>query len=93
MPKVSDIMAICNTKKEWLCKAIENINQIYGSFGLIIVDAGSANNVKGVITLYSNERIRYKYQVNQTVKEDLKLAEKEKTLRDSGYEVLIPQEV
>ena len=30
--------------------------------------------------------------VNEMVDEDLKLAKKEKTLRDSGYEILIPQE-
>lgn len=31
--------------------------------------------------------------VKEMVEEDLKLAKKEKTLRDNGYEVLIPQEV
>ena len=31
--------------------------------------------------------------VKEMVEEDLKLAEKEKTLRASGYEVLVPQEV
>jgi len=31
--------------------------------------------------------------VKEMVKEDLKLAEKEKTLQDNGYEVLIPQEI
>ena len=31
--------------------------------------------------------------VKEMVEEDLKLAKKEKTLRENGYEVLIPQEV
>ena len=31
--------------------------------------------------------------VSEMVKEDLKRAKKEKTLRENGYEVLVPQEV
>ena len=65
-PKVSVIMAVYNTKEEWLREAIESIlNQTFKNFELIIIDDGSTNNAKDVVASYSDERIRYIYQENQ----------------------------
>ena len=53
-PKISVIMAVYNTKEEWLREAIESIlNQTYKNFELITIDDGSTNNVKDVIKSYN----------------------------------------
>lgn len=65
-PMVSVIMAVYNTKEEWLREAIESIlQQTYKNFELIMIDDGSTNNVSKVIKSYTDERIRYIYQENQ----------------------------
>lgn len=55
---ISVIMAVYNTKKEYLCYAIESIlNQTYTNFEFIIIDDGSTNNALSVIESYHDDRI------------------------------------
>ena len=61
MKKISVIMPVYNTEKEYLCEAIESIlNQTYKDFDFIIINDGSSNNdVEDVILSYNDERIKY----------------------------------
>lgn len=66
LTKVSIILPCYNGAK-WIRRTIESILvQNYRDFELIIVDDGSIDNSKGVITPFlREERIRYIYQKNQ----------------------------
>ena len=55
---------------------------------LLLGDSTKARRELGWMPKYNLEML-----VKEMVAEDLKLAKKEKTLRENGYEVLIPQEV
>lgn len=60
MPKVSVIMPVYNTKKEYFREAIESIlNQTFTDFELLIIDNGSASYIKKIILSYSDQRIKY----------------------------------
>lgn len=64
-PHISVIMPVYNTAEEYLKISIESVlEQSYGNFELIIVDDGSTNNAKEVISSYKDERIKYVYQEN-----------------------------
>ena len=66
IPRISAIMAVYNTKEEWLKESIESIlNQTYSDFEFIIINDGSTNNVENVILSYKDERIKYIKQENQ----------------------------
>ena len=60
-PVVSVIMAVYNTKKEYLKEAIDSIlNQTFKDFELVIINDGSTNpDVEGTIKSYSDKRIKY----------------------------------
>lgn len=61
MPKVSVLMAVYNTKEEYLRTAIESVlNQTFKDFEFILLDDASPDrNVERVIKSYSDKRIRY----------------------------------
>ena len=61
MPKVSVLMAVYNTKEEYLRAAIDSIlSQTFKDFELILLDDASPDrNVEKVIKSYSDKRIRY----------------------------------
>ena len=68
MIKISVIIAVYNTKEEYLREAIESIlSQRYKDFELLIINDGSTNNVEEVVKSYTDERIRYFYQENKGV--------------------------
>ena len=61
MPKISVIMPVYNTKKEYLCEAIESIlAQTFTDFELIIIDDGSTNGNLHEIEKYTNQDNRIK---------------------------------
>ena len=65
MPFFSIILPTYN-RAYLLPKAIESVlSQTFVDWELIIVDDGSTDNTKELIEAYSNERIRYIYQINQ----------------------------
>ena len=56
---VSVIMSEYNTKKEYLCTAIESIlNQTFKDFEFIIVDDCGKNNLDEIVKKYNDKRIR-----------------------------------
>lgn len=58
MPKVSVIMSVYNTKKEYLCKAIESIlNQTFKDFEFIIVNDASTDETPKILEIYKDKRI------------------------------------
>ncbi len=58
MPKVSVIMSVYNTKKEYLCKAIESIlNQTFKDFEFIIVNDASTDETSKILEIYKDKRI------------------------------------
>lgn len=60
MPKVSVVMPVYNTEEVYLREAIESIlNQTFTDFEFLIIDDGSTNDVKVVISSYKDERIKY----------------------------------
>lgn len=60
MPKISVIMPVHNTKKEWLIESIESIlNQTFTDFEFIIIDDSSTNEQFNVIKQYNDKRIIY----------------------------------
>ena len=65
IPFFSIILPTYN-RANFICTAIESvINQIYNNWELIIVDDGSTDNTKEVVSSYNDYRIRYIYQENQ----------------------------
>jgi glycosyltransferase involved in cell wall biosynthesis/acyl-[acyl carrier protein]--UDP-N-acetylglucosamine O-acyltransferase len=64
MPKVSVIIPTYNCAK-YLPEAIESVlNQTYHDFEIIVVDDGSTDNTKEILSRY-NGKIRYIYQENK----------------------------
>lgn len=60
MPKISVLMPIYNAEEKYLREAIESIiNQTYNNYEFIIINDGSTNNVKEVISSYKDSRIIY----------------------------------
>lgn len=58
--KISVLMAVYNSKEEYLRECIESVlNQTYKDFEFIIVNDGSEENLDNIITSYRDERIRY----------------------------------
>ena len=55
---------------------------------LLLGDSTKARKELGWVPKYNLSML-----IKEMVQEDLKLANKEKTLKDNGYEILIPQEV
>ena len=66
MPRVSIILPCYNGAK-WIGQAIESVlAQTYKDFELIVIDDGSTDNSKEVISSYLyDERVRYIYQENR----------------------------
>lgn len=66
-PKISVLMAVYNTKEEYLRQSIESIlNQTFTDFEFIIINDGSTDKrIEDVIKSYDDERIKYIYQSNQ----------------------------
>ncbi len=75
-PKISVIMSVYNTPKEYLCEAIESIlNQTFQDFEFLIVDDGSVQlHVKETILSYKDEHIRYLYKDNSGLADSLNFA-------------------
>lgn len=61
MPKVSVLMAVYNTKEQYLREAIESVlAQTFKDFEFILLDDASSDiNVKKTIESYSDKRIKY----------------------------------
>ena len=56
---VSVVMSEYNTKREYLCTAIESIlNQTFKDFEFIIVDDCGENNLDEIIEKYNDKRIK-----------------------------------
>lgn len=69
---VSVVMAVYNTKEEYLRSAIDSIlAQTYKDFEFIIINDGSTNNAEEVILSYSDERIKYYKQENKGLPKSL----------------------
>ncbi|OJV90496.1 MAG: hypothetical protein BGO43_06515 [Gammaproteobacteria bacterium 39-13] len=64
-PKVSIILATYNREKFLREAVISVLEQTYQDFELIIIDDGSTDNTRSLITEFSDPRIQYKYQVNK----------------------------
>lgn len=73
MSKISVVMPVYNTKKEFLCEAMESIlNQTFSDFEFLIIDDGSTNPcVKETISTYHDPRIKYFYKDNSGVADTL----------------------
>lgn len=73
MVKISVIMPVYNTKKEYLKEAIESIlNQTFVDFEFIVINDGSTDsNIEKVILSYNDSRIRYIKQENCGVAQSL----------------------
>lgn len=62
------IIIPCYNAGNYIKKAIDSaINQTYQDFEIIIIDDGSTDNSKQVISQFSDSRIKYIYQENQGV--------------------------
>lgn len=60
MPKISVIMPIYNTKREYLVEAIDSVlQQTYTDFELLLIDDGSSVDIEGIVSAYSDSRIKY----------------------------------
>ena len=73
MPKISVVMPVYNTKKEFLCEAVESIlNQTFSDFEFLIIDDGSTDPcVKETVSTYHDPRIKYFYKDNSGVSDTL----------------------
>ena len=73
MVKISVIMPVYNTEKEYLTEAIESIlNQTFQDFEFLIIDDGSTEpHVKETILSYNDNRIKYFYKENSGVADTL----------------------
>lgn len=72
MPKISVIVPVYNTKKEYLKKCISSIlNQTMNDIEVIIIDDGSNNGIEKICDIYKrkDERIRVVHQINKGVSE------------------------
>jgi len=66
--KVSVIMAVYDTKEDYLREAIESIlNQTFKNFEFIIINDGSIIDVENVILSYKDDRIVYLKQENKGI--------------------------
>lgn len=60
MPKISVIMPVYNTDKQYLREAIESVlQQTYTDFELLLIDDGSSVDIEGIVSAYSDSRIKY----------------------------------
>ena len=60
MPKISVIMPVYNTDKQYLMEAIDSIlQQTYADFELLIIDDASTTDIKGIISQYADQRLKY----------------------------------
>nr|MDO8044211.1 glycosyltransferase [Candidatus Baldrarchaeota archaeon] len=66
MPKVSVILP-CYNGARWISEAIESVlNQTFEDFELIVVDDGSTDNSREIVTSYMDDkRVHYIYQKNR----------------------------
>jgi glycosyltransferase involved in cell wall biosynthesis len=66
MPRVSVILP-CYNGARWIAQAIESVlAQTYKDFELLIIDDGSTDNSKDIVSLYLHDkRVRYIYQENR----------------------------
>lgn len=56
---ISVIMSVYNTRREYLCDAIDSIlNQTYKNFEFIIIDDGSNEETKAILEEYHDDRIK-----------------------------------
>jgi len=64
--KVSVVLPCLNGAR-WISEAVESVlAQTYRNFELLIIDDGSTDNSKEIVTSYlSDERVRYIYQMNR----------------------------
>lgn len=59
-------MPVYNTKEEYLKKSIETVlSQTFEDFELIIINDGSKTDVKSVVDIYDDKRIKYLVQKNK----------------------------
>lgn len=60
MPKISVIMPVYNTNKEYLAEAVTSIlQQTYSDFELLIIDDGSSVNYSDFMTSCNDQRLKY----------------------------------
>lgn len=60
MPKISIIMPVYNTKKEFFIEAIDSVlSQTYIDFEILIIDDGSTIDYSDVLSSYDDLRIKY----------------------------------
>ena len=95
MTKVSVIMAVYNTKEEWLRESIESIlNQTFSDFEFIIINDGSSNNAEEIILSYKDKRIKYIKQENQglakSLNNGLQIAQGEYIARMDSDDISLP---
>lgn len=59
-PKISVVMPVHNTRRKYLCEALESIlSQTYQNFEILVVDDYSIPSVKETVNSYTDERIKY----------------------------------
>lgn len=60
MPKVTVVMPVYNTKKEYFKEAIDSIlGQSFEDFELLIIDNGSEDYIKDIVKGYKEKKIKY----------------------------------
>lgn len=97
MPKISVIMPVYNTEEKYLREAIESIlNQTCTDFEFMIMDDGSSNNAREVISSYKDSRILYiKNEQNlgliKTLNKALDLAKGEYIARMDSDDISLPE--
>ena len=53
-------------RAKFISSAIESVvNQVFTDFELIIIDDGSTDNTKDIVTYYNNDKLKYYFQENK----------------------------
>ena len=97
MCKISVLMPVYNTPKDFLKEAIDSIlNQTFKDFEFLIINDGSTNNAEDIILSYEDKRIKYiKNEKNlgliDTLNKGIELAQGEYIARFDSDDISLPE--